>query len=122
MKTTNNINNNKIQRGITAKIALAAITIISVSPAFFALEARASMTEPYVVDQLQDRRGQLLRRENQLLKDQDDLKRQLDDLRRRNDGNTLAGTINEVAKRLDRNYADLRQTQTAIRDVERNLL
>jgi len=122
MKTTNNINNNKINRGITTKIVLAAITIISISPTFSALEARASMTEPYVVDQLQDRRGQLLRKENQLLKDQDDLRRQLDDLRRRNDGNTLAGTINEVAKRLDRNYADLRQTQTAIRDVERNLL
>lgn len=109
-------------QGITTKIALAAITLISLSPGFCTLEARASMTDPYVVNQLQDARGRLLRRENQLLRDQDDLKRQLDDLKRRNDGNTLSGTITEVAKRIDKNYADLRQTRTALRDVESNLL
>jgi hypothetical protein len=120
MQNTNNMKTTN--RNISTKIALAAITIISLSQVFFIAEARASMTEPYVVDQLQGLRGQLLRRENQLLRDQDDLKRQLDDLKRRNDGNTLSGTIIEVAKRLDRNYSDLRQTRTAIRDVESNLL
>jgi hypothetical protein len=123
MKQTNpNITKITTITTITTKIALAAITIISLSPVFFASEARASMTEPYVVDQLQDARGSLLRREYQLLRDQDDLKRQLDDLKRRNDGNTLSGSITELAKRLDKNYADLRQTRTAIRDVESNLL
>jgi hypothetical protein len=112
----------KTLQKITTKIALSAITIVSISPVFFTLEARASMTDPYVVDQLLDARGRLLRQENQLLRDQDDLKRQLDDLKRRNNGNTLSGTINELAKRLDRTYADLRRTRTAIRDVESNLL
>ncbi len=109
-------------QSMVTKIALAAITAISLNPIFFAGAARASMTDPYVVNQLQDARGRLLRRENQLLRDQDDLRRQLDDLKRRNDGNTLSGSIIEVAKRLDKNYADLRQTRGAIRDVESNLL
>ena len=107
---------------IAKQIALAAITVLSMGPVFFTAPAEAITLEPGLVRQLQDARGQLLRRENQLLRDQDDLRKQLDDLRKRNDGNVLSGTINELAKRLDKNYADLRQTRTAIRDVETNLL
>jgi len=119
---TNTTNMKKTNHGITTKIALAAITIISLSPVFFASEARAITADPQLVDQLLDARGKLLKQENQLLRDQDDLKRQLDDLRRRNNGNTLSGTINDLAKRLDKTYADLNKTRTAIRDVDSNLL
>ena len=113
---------NKTIKQTTSKIVLIAIAIISLSPVFMATEAHAGMTDPYVVNQLQDSRSQLLRKETQLLRDQDDLKRQLDDMKRRNDGNVLASSINDLTRRLDKTYSDLRQTQTAIRDVEHIML
>ncbi|MBS1994327.1 MAG: hypothetical protein JSS86_09865 [Cyanobacteria bacterium SZAS LIN-2] len=106
---------------ISTKIALATLMIISLSPVC-ATSAIAGMTDAKIVDQLQDAKSRLLRKEYQLLRDQDDLKRQLDDLKRRNDGNVLAGTIDDVARRLDKTYADLRQTRIAISDVSRSLL
>ena len=112
---------NQTFKNQTAKLALIAISLISINSAFVPA-AHAGMTDAYVVDQLQTSRSQLLRRETQLLRDQDDLRRQLDDLRRRNDGNVNSGSISDVSRRLDKNYADLRQTQMAIRDVERTLL
>jgi hypothetical protein len=113
---------NKTIKNQATKLALTALAVIAINPLALASAAHAGMTDPYVFDQLQYTRTQLLRKEYQILRDQDDLKRQLDDLRRRNDGNVLSSSIGDVARRLDKSYVDLRQTQTAIKDVERTLL
>ncbi|MBU6452272.1 MAG: hypothetical protein KGS72_10865 [Cyanobacteria bacterium REEB67] len=113
---------NKTIKNLASKTILTAAAILALNPLCLAGAAHAGMTDPYIIDQLQTTRVQLIRKESQLLRDQDDLKRQLDDLRRRNDGNVLSGSISDVSRRLDRTYSDLRQTQTAIRDVERTLL
>jgi len=112
MKTTNNL---------ITKIALATLMVISLSP-ITANSALAGMTDGKIADQLMDSKSRLMRKENQLLRDQDELKRQLDDLKRRNDGNVLASSIDDVSRRLDKNYSDLRQTQIAIRDLSQSLL
>jgi hypothetical protein len=123
MKETLNTKQRQFNAGrFATKLLLVASTVVSLSPTYVSGPALATSIDPSIARQLQDTRGQLLRRESQLLRDQDDMRKQLDDLKRRNDGNVLSGTINEIAKQLDKNYSDLRRTRSALRDVESNLL
>ena len=84
--------------------------------------AFAIITDPSAYAKLQNMRQSLIVRQNQLRKDQDDIARDLDDLKARNTDRQFDQSIDQLSRKLDDKYFQLKQTQSDLRDVERMMI
>jgi hypothetical protein len=83
--------------------------------------ALALVSDPTIIDRLQDQRNDLLIQESQLLRDQDDLNRQIDTLKRINDPRSRY-LLNDMCQRRDIKFNQLRQTRWDLQEIEQALL
>ncbi|HEY9787483.1 MAG TPA: hypothetical protein V6D17_18990 [Candidatus Obscuribacterales bacterium] len=79
------------------------------------------VSDPGIVSQLMEKRRGLLTREATLLRDQDDLLRRIDDLRRNKEKDNQA-QLNELCRKSDAKYWELRQVRFDLQDVETRLM
>ena len=95
--------------------SLGLLTVLQ-QPAF------AIITDPGAYAKLHTMRQTLILRQNQLRRDQDDIARDLDDLKSRNTERQYDQTIDQLSRKLDDKYFQLKQTQSDLRDVERMMI
>lgn len=109
-----NQTNKQIVLAVIASITLPAMVAFNVQP------AQAMITDPGVIDQLQNRKRALQAREFYLIRDQDDLLRKREEIKR--DPNADSWQLNEVCRKIDNKTWELQQVRLDIRDVNTRLL
>jgi len=110
--------NKNIKKAILAMVAV----VLPAAVALTSQPAQASIiTDPGVIDQLQNRKRALQTREYYLMRDTDDLLRRRDELKQKNDSDSV-WQLNEVCRKLDAKSWDLQQIRLDIRDVNLRLL
>lgn len=106
-------------------LALQKISITAMAVAMVVLQAacpaQAVSNDPTVAVQLQQTRSSLIVKERDLLRDYDDLNRQINDLMRRND-RSFNSRIDELSRKANDKFGDIRQVRLDLRDVETKLL
>lgn len=104
---------------ITSMMLLAMTAALSFG--FAQQPASALVSDPTIIDRLQDQRNDLLIQESRLLRDRDDLNRQIDTLKRQNDPRNRY-LLNGLCQKLDVTYAQLQQTRWELTEVEQAML
>ncbi len=105
----------QIVLALVATIALPAMVALNSQP------AQAIVTDPGVIDQLQNRKRALQTREYYLMRDTDDLLRRKEDLKQKSDSDAV-WQLNDVCRKIDLKSWDLQQVRLDIRDVNTRLL
>jgi len=100
-------------------------TVAIILPAVVALESQpaqaAIITDPGVIDQLQNRKRALQTREYFLMRDTDDLLRRRDELKQKDDSDSV-WQLNDICRKIDAKSWDLQRVRLDIRDVNLRLL
>jgi hypothetical protein len=107
----------KQQTLIWMAMALATVAIQTIE----APSAQATAGDHDYIGKLQVQRNSLLIKESNLSRDYNELNRDLTDLLKRND-RSLDGVIDDINRKINTKYNDLRQVRLDLRDVESRMI